>query len=284
MWRARRIGRILEWPGGGRPFDVSPPESVNSTAVRRLLPLLATLLLLPVAAPVASVEAAPHCFAAATGLHSRDQSLPVRLTGTCPATGTLRATLRFTQFPSLVGSSAFTLDWATKRLTLHVPSTIWLNGPFTARFTGVSNQVTVTATPRRHVTGQGTVTITGGFTASNHATVSWRQTVKVTPTRIDVGSVNLTAHLPGTRSLVLQVRRQRGFCATGHSACPYGSTTAISTFTFPASATTASAHTASTWTIGTGFTSLRETVSVVLRDHATGRVLGRSDFSAAVRA
>jgi len=252
--------------------------------VRRVLPVLATLLLLPVAAPVASVEAAPHCFAAASGLHTRDQSLPVRLTGTCPTTGTLGGTLRFSQFPSLSGSYAFTLNWATKRLSLHVPSTIWLNGPYTARFTGVSNAVNVTASPRRHVTGQGTVTITGGFTASNHATVSWRQTVKVTPTRIDVGAVNITAHLPGTRSLTLLVRRQRGFCATGHSACPYGTKTALSTFTFPASATSASAHTGSNWTLGTGFTSLRETVSIVLRDHATGRVLGRSDFSAAVRA
>ena len=163
-----------------------------------------------------------------------------------------------------------------------MPSSIWLNGPYTAHFAGVSNAVTVTASPRRHVTGQGTVTITGGFTASNHATVSWRQTVKVTPGRIDVGAVIVTAHMPGGRSLTLQVRRQRGFCATGHASCPYGSKTAVSTFTFPASSTSASAHTASSWTLGSGFTSLRETVSVVLRDQASGRVLGRSDFSAAV--
>src|SRR5262245_13955578 len=118
MWRTRRIGADSRVALRLPPVRRANPESVNSTAVRRLLPLLATLLLLllllllPVAWPVASVEAAPHCFAAATGLHSRDQSLPVRLTGTCPTTGVLRGTLRFSQFPSLAGSSTFTLNWA----------------------------------------------------------------------------------------------------------------------------------------------------------------------------
>lgn len=233
------------------------------------------------AAPVPGAAAAPICHVAATGGHSRDQVLAVRLTGECPAAGMLQGSLRFSQFPSLTGTSSFTLDWEARRLHLHVPTTVWLNAGYTAGFAGTLNAIAVTATPLRHVHDQGQATITGGFTASNHAGVAWHQTVKVMPARIDVGGVAVTAHFPGGRSMLLQVRVQRGFCATGHP-CPYGTKTVISSFVFPASSTFGSAHSASYWTLGSGFTALHETVTVVLRDKLTGRVLGRSDFFANV--
>ncbi len=223
------------------------------------------------------------CTVTAAGLHTRDQLLTARLSAGCPATGTAGGTLAFAQYPGIRGQSSFTLDYAQRTLTVHLPATLTITPAWTAHSVTPALEVSVTATPRRHVFGGGAVTITGGFTATNHAVVTWSQSVTATPNRVTIGSFHVHARFPAGRRMVIQVHQDRSFCATGR-VCPFGEGVNTETYSFPPSYTSASITSGLSFATGKG-TMLwgRELPVILLRDAATGRILGRSDLLAIVR-
>ena len=96
--------------------------------------------------------------------------------------------------------------------------------------------MSVQASPRRRLSGRGRYSINGGFAASNGAVVRWKQTVTATPNRVTLGSVHVSASLPGTGSMVVAVHEVRQFCATNKT-CPFGLKTTTDRVAFPAAFT-----------------------------------------------
>ena len=140
------------------------------------------------------------------------------------------------------------------------------------------------ATPRRRLSGTGRLTITGGFTASNGAVVRWTQTLRATPDRVTLGSIHISATLPGTHAMVIQVHQIRQYCDTNRG-CPFGTQSTSETTAFPAGFTRVTVDSALWFATGNGtLRSGREQPTIVLRSKRTGRVLGRSDFQAVIRA
>ncbi|MGZ4482099.1 MAG: hypothetical protein ACXVY5_07820 [Gaiellales bacterium] len=246
---------------------------------------LAALGAVVAAAPGAAAAAPPPpaCTITAIGKHTLVQSLTVRVSAGCPTSGSLTGRLAFSQFPNLTGAGAFTVQFADRTATLRMPRPFWTNAGWAAVYQDPSNRFSVLATPRRHVFGRGRVTIRGAFRAVNGAVVTWAQTVAVARTRVDLGAVRISATFPGGRPMMIQVRRSRSFCAQGHT-CPYGAASNVETSFFPAAATGATMTTSSEFQSGPVFLSGSEVADIVLRDAGTGRVLGRSDVLAVVRA
>ncbi len=239
-----------------------------------------------VAAASGSAVAAPPppaCTISAVGQHTRVQTLTVRTSAGCPTSGALTGRLTFSQFPHLTGFGPFTVQFADRTASVRLPPRFWLNAGWTAVYQDAANRFSVLATPSRHVFGLGRATIRGGFRALNGAVLAWAQTLSVARTRVDIGAVRISATFPGVRSMMIQVRRARSFCAQGHP-CPYGAAAKVETSFFPATSTGAKMTTSSEFQSGPVFSSLHETLAIVLRDAGTGRVLGRSDVLAVIRA
>ena len=235
-------------------------------------------------AGVRAGSAATGCSASARGAHTRSQTLHVKLSAGCPASGTATGTLRFSQWPGIHGRASFTLDYADATLRFRVPAGVSVKAAWSAhaRQTGLS--VTVKAAPRRRLAGTGRLTITGGFTASNGAVVRWRQTLRATRDRITLGPIHISATLPGTHAMVIQVHQIRQWCDTKRG-CPFGRRTTTETSAFPASFTHVTVDSALWFATGNGtLRSGKEQPTIVLRSKRTGHVLGRSDFQAVIRA
>lgn len=253
-----------------------------SDGVRRLLAPCVLAALAVILLPASQAGAAPPCAVTAVGKHTRGQVLNVTLSAGCPATGTQTGRLRYTQVPRISVLGRFSLNYATKRLTLRLPKAVWRNAAYGAVHTDAKTVITVTALPLRRVFGVGKAVIRGGFRASNGALVTWRQTVLVSPTHIEVGGFRISASFPGGRSMLVQVRMARSYCS--HEACPFGASVGTESFTFPRTFTHATISSKTFFKDGSGITSVRETPTIMLRDRLTGRVLGRSDFLAVIRA
>jgi hypothetical protein len=247
--------------------------------MRRLLLLAALAALAAGALPSpASAAPAPACIVTATGKHTRDQTLAIRTAG-CPAVGVVTGRLRFAQFPGLTGRRTFTLRFGRGTAAVHLPQHFWLRAGWTALFENADLRFSIRATPKRKVFARGAVLVAGRFTAgASH--IQWRQPLRVQPARVTVGSVRVTAQFPGGTGKTIQVRRVRTFCT---DAGPCRSRTTVETFRFPPAFTSATAVTSSSFRGGSGFTSFRETLTVVLRSTRTGAILGRSDVLAVVR-
>ena len=223
------------------------------------------------------------CRATATGKHVRTQLLKVHLTGTCPVTGVAHGTLRFSQWPRIHAGGAFALDYAAGTLWLRVPRKLSMKPAWSARSVTAALDVSVQASPKRRLSGRGRYTINGGFKASNGALVRWHQTVSATPNRITLGSVHVTASLPGTGSMVVAVHEVRQFCATNRS-CPFGMKTTTDRVAFPARFTHVTVSSPLWFMTGAGtLLSGREQTTILLQSNRTHRILGRSDFQATVR-
>jgi len=250
----------------------------------RLLVCAAVVAAATLSADVRSGSAAAACTATARGAHTRAQTLHVALSAGCPAGGTATGTLRFSQWPGIHGHAAFTLDYGARTLRFHVPRALSLKPAWTAHAAAAGVTVTVKATPKRRLSGKGSLTITGGFTASNGAVVRWRQTLHATADRVTLGSIHVTATLPGTHAMVIQVHQVRQYCDTKRG-CPFGTRTTTETSAFPPSFTHVIVDSALWFATGNG-TLLwgKEQPTIVLRSKRTGRVLGRSDFQAVIRA
>ena len=233
-------------------------------------------------APAPQAGAAPSCSVTAMGKHTRAQTLAVTLSSGCPATGAQTGRLRYTQVPGISVLGGFTLNYKTKLLTLTLPRAVWANAAYGAMHTDPQTVIHVTALPKREEFGVGKKTISGGFRASNGARVTWTQTVSVSSTHIQVGGIRITASFPGKRSMLVQVRMAKSYCS--QEACPFGATTGTQSFTFPKSFTHATMSSTTFFQDGTGFLSMRETPTIMLRDRLRGTVLGRSDFLAIIRA
>jgi hypothetical protein len=242
--------------------------------------MLAALAVALLSAPQAG--AAPSCAVTATGKHTRAQTLAVTLSSGCPTTGTQTGRLRYTQVPGISVLGGFTLNYRTKLLTLTLPKAVWANAAYGAMHTDPQTVIRVAALPKRQVFGAGTVTITGGFRAANGARVSWTQTVSVSSTRIQLGGIRISASFPGGRSMLVQVRMVKSYCS--QEACPFGATTGTQSFTFPKTFTHATMSSTTFFQNGTGLLSVRETPTILLRDRLSGKVLGRSDYLAIIRA
>jgi hypothetical protein len=222
------------------------------------------------------------CTVTAAGLHTRDQLLTARLSAGCPTTGTARGTLAFAQYPGIRGQSSFTLDYAQRTLTVHLPVTLTTAPAWTAHSVTPALEVSVTATPRRHVFASGSVTVTGGFRAANGGVVTWSQKVTATPDKVTIGSFHVQARFPAGRRMVIQVHQDRSFCANGR-VCPFGEAMNTETYSFPPSYTSASITSGLSFATGKGTLRWgRELPVILLRDAATGRILGRSDLLAIV--
>ena len=237
----------------------------------------------------AGVQAAPPapaasaCTATAAGKHTRTQTLTVRLSAGCPAAGTRSGTLGFLQYPGINGHSAFAINYARHTLHLRVPDSLGLKPAWRAAATNTALAVRVEAAPARRLSGKGSYTITGGFTARNGATLRWSQTVRASPSKVSFGSIHITATLPGRSAMVIVVHQQRQFCASGRR-CPYGVRTSTARSAFPASFTHATVDSASWFAIADGtMLSGRERPTILLESKQTGRILGRSDFQAFVK-
>jgi hypothetical protein len=222
------------------------------------------------------------CTVTAIGKHTRAQVLAAHLSAGCPASGTAGGALTFSQYPGIHGQTSFVVDYGERTLTLHLPATLSTAGGWKAHSAVPSLEVTVQATPKRHVFGSGKVLIRGDFTASNGAVVTWTQTVTATPDKITVGSFHVQARFKAGRRMMIQVHQDRSFCATGR-VCPFGRATNTETYVFRASFTSASVTSSSSFTTGKGTLRwVRELPVILLRDAATGRILGRSDLLAVI--
>ena len=235
-------------------------------------------------ADVRAGSAAAACTASARGQHTRSQTVHVSLSAGCPASGTTTGTLHFRQWPGIRGRAAFTLDFDSATLRFRVPHTVSVKPAWRAHAGAGGVRVTVKATPRRRLSGTGSLTIAGGFTASNGAVVRWSQTLHATPDRVTLGSIHITASLPGTHAMVIQVHQVRQYCDTKRG-CPFGMRTTTETSAFPARFTHVTVDSALWFATGNGtLRSGKEQPTIVLRSKRTGRVLGRSDFQAVIRA
>ena len=84
--------------------------------------------------------------------------------------------------------------------------------------------------------------------------------------------------------MVIVVHQQRQFCATGRS-CPYGVRTSTESTTFPGRFTHATVDSSLWFAVADGtMRSGRERPTVLLKSKRTGRILGRSDFQALIKA
>jgi hypothetical protein len=227
--------------------------------------------------------AASTCTVTAAGKHTRHQVVAVHLSSGCPTAGQATGTLGFRQWPRIRGHAAFTLNFADRTLTLALPRALSVRPAWTAHGVTPSLSVTVKAAPKRRLSGRGSLTITGGFTASNGAVVKWRQTVRATPDRITIGSIHVTAGFPGTAAMVIEIHQVRQFCASDR-ACPFGKRSSTETSAFPASFTRVTVDSALWFVTGKGnLLSGRERPTILLRSKRSGRILGRSDFQALIR-
>jgi hypothetical protein len=250
----------------------------------RLLVCAAFVVAAALTADVRPGSAAAACTATARGAHTRGQALHVNLSAGCPADGTTSGTLRFSQWPGIRAQAAFTLDYGDHTLRFRVPRAVSLRPAWKAHAVTPEVTVTVKAAPRRRLSGSGSLTVSGGFTASNGAVVRWQQTLRATADRITFGSIHVTATLPGTRAMVIQVHQVRQYCDTKRG-CPFGTRTTTETSPFPASFTHVTVDSALWFATGNGtLISGKEQPTIVLRSKRTGRVLGRSDFQAVIRA
>jgi hypothetical protein len=253
--------------------------------MRPRLPLLlvtvALLALLSGTSPADAGTAA--CTATATGKHVRTQLLKVHLAGTCPVSGVAHGTLTFIQWPRIHADSLFALDYAAGTLWLRVPSKLSMKPAWSAHGVKAALDVAVQASPRRRLSGHGRYSINGGFAASNGAVVRWKQTVRATPSRVTLGSVHVSASLPGTHSMVIAVHEVRQFCATNKT-CPFGLNRTTDRVAFPAAFTHVTVSSPLWFMTGDGtLLSGREQTAILLRSKRTGRILGRSDFQALIR-
>lgn len=223
------------------------------------------------------------CTATATGKHVRTQLLKVHLTGTCPVSGVSHGTLTFSQWPRIHADGVFALDYAAGTLWLHVPRRLSMKPAWSAHGVTAALDVSVKASPRRRLSGRGRYSINGGFKASNGAVVRWKQTVTATPNRVTLGSVHVSANLPGTGSMVVAVHEVRQFCATNKT-CPFGLKTTTDRVAFPAAFTHVTLSSPLWFMTGDGtLLSGREQTTILLRSKRTHRILGRSDFQALIR-
>jgi hypothetical protein len=249
---------------------------------RLLLFTAVTVILAAFAGRQSAHAGASACNVTAVGQHTRDQVLTAHLSAGCPASGTAGGALSFSQYPGIHGQSSFVVDYGRRTLTLHLPPALSTAAGWKAHSTVPSLAVTVQATPKRHVFGSGRVPIRGGFTASNGAVVTWTQTVIATPNKITVGSFHVQARFKPGRRMTIQVHQDRSFCATGR-VCPFGRATNTETYVFPASFTSASVSSGSSFATGNGTLRwTRELPVILLRDAGTGRILGRSDLLAVI--
>jgi hypothetical protein len=248
-----------------------------------LVGAVAVALAACLSADVRPGTAAAACTATARGAHTRTQTLHVRLSEGCPSTGTATGTLRFSEWPHIRGRTAFTLDYAAGTLHLRLPRALTLKPAWRAHSVSDALAVEVEAAPRRRLSGAGRLTVTGGFTAANGAVVRWRQTLRATADRVTLGSIHITATLPGRRAMEIQVHQVRQFCDTKRG-CPFGRRTTTDTTAFPAGFTHITVDSALWFATGNGtLRSGRERPTIVLRSKRTGRILGRSDFQALIR-
>jgi hypothetical protein len=251
--------------------------------VRLLLLVAAVALAAAPSGQALAGVATSACTATATAKHTRDQLVAVHLSSGCPTAGKAAGTLTFRQWPGIRGRSGFTLDYAARTLTLRVPPALSLRPAWRGHSADAALDLSVTASPKRRLSGRGRLTITGGFTASNGAVVKWRQTVRATPDTITLGSIHVTASLPGTHSMVIEVHQVRQFCARDR-ACPFGLRTSTEETTFPARFTHVTVDSALWFVTGNGtLLSGREQPTILLRAKRSGRILGRSDFQALIR-
>jgi hypothetical protein len=250
----------------------------------RLLLLIAAAALLALLSGTSRAGAdTAACTATATGKHVRTELLKVHLTGTCPVSSVAHGTLTFSQWPRIRADGAFALDYAAGTLWLRVPRTLSIKPAWSAHAATAALDVSVQASPRRRLSGRGRYSINGGFRASNGAVVHWTQTVTATPNRVTLGSVHVSAGLPGTRSMVIAVHEVRQFCATNKT-CPFGLKATTDRVAFPAAFTHVTVSSPLWFVTGAGtLLSGREQTTILLRSKRTGRILGRSDFQALVR-
>ena len=83
--------------------------------------------------------------------------------------------------------------------------------------------------------------------------------------------------------MLIQVHQDRSFCAAGRT-CPFGRAVSTEKYPFTPSFTSASVTSASSFATGHGTLRwVRELPVILLRDAASGRILGRSDLLAIVR-
>jgi hypothetical protein len=250
----------------------------------RLLLLIAAAALLALLSGTSRAGAdTAACIATATGKHVRTQLLKVHLAGTCPVSGVAHGTLTFGQWPRIHADGVYALDYAAGTLWLRVPRTLSIKPAWSAHGANAALDVSVQASPRRRLSGRGRFSINGGFAASNGAVVRWKQTVTATPNRVTLGSVYVSASLPGTGSMVVAVHEVRQFCATDKT-CPFGLKTTTDRVAFPAAFTHVTVSSPLWFRTGAGtLLSGREQTTILLRSKRTGRILGRSDFQALIR-
>jgi hypothetical protein len=249
---------------------------------RLLLFTAVTVILAAFAGRQSAHAGASACSVTAVGKHTRDQLLTAHLSAGCPTSGTAGGALTFSQYPGIHGQSNFVVDYGQRTLALHLPPTLWSAAGWRAHSAVPALAVTVQATPKRHVLGRGKVLIRGGFTAKNGAVVTWTQTVTATPDKITVGSFHVHARFNAGRRMMIQVHQDRSFCARGR-VCPYGRKTSTESYVFPAAYVSASVTSGLSFATGNGTLRwTRELPVILLRDAATGRILGRSDLQAVI--
>ena len=223
------------------------------------------------------------CIATATGKHVRTQLLKVHLAGTCPVSGVAHGTLTFGQWPRIHADGVYALDYAAGTLWLRVPRTLSMKPAWSAHGARPALDVSVQASPRRRLSGRGRYSINGGFAASNGAVVRWKQTVTATPNRVTLGSVHVSASLPGTGSWWSPCTRC-GSSVPRTQTCPFGVKTTTDRVAFPAAFTHVTVSSPLWFRTGAGtLLSGRERTTILLRSKRTGRILGRSDFQALIR-
>jgi hypothetical protein len=84
--------------------------------------------------------------------------------------------------------------------------------------------------------------------------------------------------------MVIQVHQVRQYCDTARG-CPFGKRTTTETTVFPARYTRVAVDSALWFATGNGtLRSGKERPTILLRSKRTGRILGRSDFQAVIRA
>jgi hypothetical protein len=250
---------------------------------RLLLFIAVSVMLAALAGREAARAGSAACTATASGRHARQQLLPVHLSTGCPTTGTATGALNFSQYPGIRGRTKFTLDFAEATIAIRLPASLSIAPAWTAHSATAALEVSIRATPKRHVFGAGMLTIKGGFKTANGSVVTWTQLLAATPNRITLGSFRIHAHFPGGRRMTIQVRQNKSYCASGRN-CPFGQAVNTEVYPFPASYTSASVTSVHSFVTGPG-TLLwgRELPVILLKDTATGRILGRSDLLAVVR-
>jgi len=250
---------------------------------RLLVLTVVTVMLSALAGRESAHAGAAACTATASGHHAREQLLAVHLSAGCPTTGSATGRLRFVQYPGIRGRTGFTLDFADATIAIRLPAALSVSPAWTAHSATDALAVSIRATPKRHVFGAGTLSITGGFNAANGAAVSWTQRLTATSDRITLGSFRIHATFPGGRRMVIQVHQNKSYCAAG-AQCPFGQAVNTEIYSFPPSFTSASVTSQRSFVTGPGNLLWgRELPVILLRDAATGRILGRSDLLAVVR-